>query len=80
MCDISHGKKKYKRKGRKIKIACSKKYKFVDSTFDLSDHIEKKRHLQVIIIVCSAILLLVMLVVGLVSCVRRMKLRNEGNL
>nr|XP_023904132.1 G-type lectin S-receptor-like serine/threonine-protein kinase At4g27290 [Quercus suber] len=41
------------------------------------NHIEKKRHLQVIIIVCSAILLMVMLVVGLVSYVRRMKLRNE---
>ncbi|XP_075652377.1 G-type lectin S-receptor-like serine/threonine-protein kinase At4g27290 [Castanea sativa] len=41
------------------------------------DHIEKKRHLQVIIIVCSATLLMVMLVVGLVTYVRRMKLRNE---
>ena len=42
----------------------------IDSTFDLSDHVEKNRHFdhknQVIIIVCSAILLMVMLVLGLV--------------
>ena len=52
----------------------------VDSTFDLSDHVEKNRQFghknQVIIIVCSAILLMVMLVLGLISYVRRMKLRK----
>ncbi|KAM3714653.1 hypothetical protein ACB098_01G353600 [Castanea mollissima] len=46
------------------------------------DHIGKNRHFgqkyQVIIIVCSAILLMVMLVLGLVFYVRRMKLRKEG--
>ncbi|KAM3714651.1 hypothetical protein ACJW30_01G351800 [Castanea mollissima] len=46
------------------------------------DHIGKNRHFgqkyQVIIIVCSAILLMVMLVLGLVFYVRRMKLRMEG--
>ena len=56
----------------------------VDSTFDLSDHVEKNRQFghknQVIIIVCSAILLMVMLVLRLVSYVRRMKLRKEGTL
>ena len=56
----------------------------VDSTFDLSDHVEKNRHFghknQVIIIVCSAILRMVMLVLRLVSYVRRMKLRKEGTL
>ena len=61
-----------------------KKYYFVDSTFDLSDQIEKNRHFvqkyQVIIIVCSAILLTVMLAFGLVTYVRRRKLRKEGNL
>ena len=61
-----------------------KKYYFVDSTFDLSDHIEKNRHFvqkyQAIIIVCSAILLTVMLAFGLVTYVRRRKLRKEGNL
>ena len=35
---------------------------------------------QVIIIVCNAKLLMVMLVLGLVSYVRRRKLRKEGNL
>ena len=35
---------------------------------------------QVIIIICSAIPLMVMLVLGLVSYVRRKKLRKEGNL
>lgn len=61
-----------------------KKYYFVDFTFDLSDQIEKNRHFvqkyQVIIIVCSAILLMVMLALGLVTYVRRIKLRKEGNL
>ena len=59
-----------------------KKYNSFDSTFDLSDHNEKNRHPQVIITitVCSAILLMVMLVLRLVSYVRRMKLRKEGTL
>ena len=65
-------------------MSYSKKYKFVDTTFDLSDHIGKTRHFgqkyQVIIIVCSAILLMVMLVLGLIFYVRRMKLRKEGKL
>ena len=56
----------------------------VDSTFDLSDHVEKNRQFghknQVIIIVCRAILLMVMLVLRLVSYVHRMKLRKEGTL
>ena len=42
----------------------------IDSTFDLSDHVEKNKHFghknQVIIIVCSAILLMVMLAAGLI--------------
>nr|POE45868.1 g-type lectin s-receptor-like serine/threonine-protein kinase [Quercus suber] len=46
------------------------------------DQIEKNRHFvqkyQVTIIVCSAILLTVMLALGLVTYVRRMKLRKEG--
>ncbi|KAM3714656.1 hypothetical protein ACJW31_01G350300 [Castanea mollissima] len=46
------------------------------------DHTEKSRHFdqknQVIIIICSAILFMVMLVLGLVSYVRRKKLRKEG--
>ncbi|KAL0013220.1 hypothetical protein SO802_000289 [Lithocarpus litseifolius] len=50
---------------------------YIRGAASLLNHIEKKRHLPVIIIVCSAILLMVMLVVGLVSYVRRMKLRNE---
>ncbi|KAK4605164.1 hypothetical protein RGQ29_013291 [Quercus rubra] len=45
------------------------------------DHVEKNKHSghknQVIIIVCSAILLMVMLVLGLISYVRRMKLRKN---
>ena len=59
-----------------------KKYNSFDSTFDLSDHNEKNRHPQVIITitVCSAILLMVMLVVGLVLYLSRLKHRKEGNL
>ena len=59
-----------------------KKYNSFDSTFDLSDHNEKNRHPQVIITitVCSAILLMVMLVVGLVLYLSRLKRRKEGNL
>ena len=79
-------KKKIQKKSDENKYgkSYSKKYKFVDSTFDLSDHTEKRRHFgqknQVIIIICSAILLMVMLVLGLASYVRRKKLRKEGNL
>ena len=79
-------KKKIQKKSDENKYgkSYSKKYKFVDSTFDLSDHTEKSRHFgqknQVIIIICSAILLMVMLVLGLASYVWRKKLRKEGNL
>uniref|UniRef100_A0A7N2L336 Apple domain-containing protein n=1 Tax=Quercus lobata TaxID=97700 RepID=A0A7N2L336_QUELO len=44
----------------------------------LMNHIEKKRHLHVIIIACNAILLMVMLVLGLLLYVRRKKLTKEG--
>jgi uncharacterized membrane protein len=57
---------------------------FIGSNFDLSDNIEKSRNFgkknQGKIIVCSAILLVAMLILGLGSYVRRMKLRKQGNL